>query len=63
MEELNNVLADDFLNHKGVKIAAITDKDGKDMRGDIKQTGEFGATLSLTRDISATFAIVVNPES
>jgi large subunit ribosomal protein L9 len=63
VEELNKVLADDFLHHKGVRIAAITDSDGNSMQGDIKHTGEFGATLSLTRDISATFAIIVEPES
>ena len=63
MDELNQVLADDFLHHKGVKIAAITDSDGKDLRGDIKHTGEFGATLSLTKDISSTFAIIVDAES
>ena len=61
-EELDKVLADDFLNHKGVKIVAITDGDGMDMRGDIKHTGKFGATLALTKNISATFTIVVDPE-
>lgn len=63
MEELNKLLADDFLNHKGVKIVAITDVDGKAFQGDIKHTGEFGATLSLTKTISVKFRIIVEPES
>lgn len=63
MDELHTLLADDFLSHKNVKIAGMTYGDGKDLRGDIKHIGEFGATLSLTKEISVLFKIVVDPVS
>lgn len=55
--------ADDFLGRKDVKITALVDGDGKKMRGDIKHTGLFKASLSLTQAITATVTIQVDPES
>jgi len=64
MEELKVKLGNDvFLDSKSVKISQMTDSDGKKMRGDIKHTGEFGAVLSLIKDITAKFTISVKPES
>jgi len=63
IEELKKQLDnDDFLDGKGVKVSAILDGDGKKMRGDIKHAGTFKATISLAKDISAKFPIVVEPE-
>jgi ribosomal protein L9 len=63
MEELHKLIADDFLHHKTVKIASLTTEDGTTLRGDIKHTGRFGASLSLTKDISVSFAIQVDTDS
>jgi large subunit ribosomal protein L9 len=63
VEELKTIIVDDFLDKKGVKVLAITDEEGKKLRGDIKQTGSFSAGISLTKDISAKIEIVVAPES
>jgi large subunit ribosomal protein L9 len=54
---------DDFLDHKGVKILAFNDDEGKKMRGDIKHTGSYGATIALTKDVSVKINIVVVAES
>ena len=53
---------DEFLRRKGVKIAAVTDGDGKKMRHDIKNIGEFQATISLTKDPSGKINISVEAE-
>jgi large subunit ribosomal protein L9 len=63
VEELKTMIVDDFLDKKGVKVLAITDEEGKKLRGDIKETGSFSAGISLTKDISAKIEIVVSPES
>ena len=63
MQELKNQVAEEYLNSKSVKVAAITDEEGKKMRGDIKHTGTFGATIALSTDISAKLAIIVEEES
>ena len=64
IEELKETTGeDDFLGGKTVKITALMDGDGKKMRGDIKHTGSFQATLSWTKDIKATVAIQVEAES
>lgn len=59
MEELKKKVDNSFLDNKGVKIQALFDVDGKKMRGDIKHTGEFQSTVSLTKDIIAKFEVVV----
>lgn len=59
VEELKSRIEDDYLSSKSVKITAVTDEDGKKMRGDIKHTGNFGATIALSKDISARLPIVV----
>jgi large subunit ribosomal protein L9 len=62
VQELQNLINDDFLDQKGVKIAELTDSKGSKIRGDIKHTGEFGAKIVLAKDISAKFSITINPE-
>lgn len=66
MEELKKKVVDkhdnEFLEGKGVKIQALMDVDGKKMRGDIKHTGEFKSTISLTREVSAKFKVVIHPQ-
>jgi ribosomal protein L9 len=51
-----------FWNKKSVKITGLTNGDGKKMRGDIKVLGEFGAEISLTKDIQSSVKLVVVPE-
>ena len=60
--ELHNVVSDDFLNKKGVKIVELLDENGKKMRGDIKTTGSYQAKIQLTKEISAKFQIAVESE-
>ena len=64
MDELLNKLAghEEFLNRKGVKVVAVTDENGMKMRQDIKHTGEFGAQIALTSDISSTVKIAVKAQ-
>lgn len=61
VEELQKVCSThaDYLGSKSVKIVNIADSNGKKMRGDIKTIGEFGATLSLAKDISAKIDLIV----
>lgn len=53
----------DFLNGKNVKVTALLDGEGKKMRGDIKETGSFHATIVLTKEISAKVDIEVKAEA
>ena len=64
MDELQAVFKEhiDFLSRKGVKIVAVTDENGKKMRQDIKHTGEFGAQIALTKEISGKVKIEVKAE-
>jgi large subunit ribosomal protein L9 len=62
VDELKTIIKDDFFDKKGVKVQAITDEEGKKLRGDIKQTGNFSAAISLTKDISARIEVVVASE-
>jgi large subunit ribosomal protein L9 len=62
MEELHKSINDDFLNQKSVKILSITNVDGSELDGDIKHTGVYKASLSLTKDISGLFGIAVEAE-
>ena len=59
MEELHRALEDDFLKAKQVKIASLVDGDGKKVRGDLKHTGEFQATVKLTPEFSANLAFTI----
>ena len=55
----------EFLSQKkrSVKLTGLVDKgSGKKMRGDIKHVGEYEATVSLTKKISAKFTVVVEAE-
>jgi ribosomal protein L9 len=64
MEELQKKWpGDDYLADKHVKIAEFVDGEGKEIKGDIKHTGEFGARIVLKQGIAAKFAIVVQPEA
>lgn len=62
MEELETTINDDFLKQKNVKIISITNEDGSEMNGDIKHTGIFKASLSLTKEIFGSFGIIVEAE-
>jgi large subunit ribosomal protein L9 len=62
MEELETTINDDFLKQKSVKIISITNEDGSEMNGDIKHTGIFKASLSLTKEVSGSFGIIVEAE-
>ena len=62
MEELDTTINDDFLKQKSVKVISIMNDDGSEMNGDIKHTGVFKASLSLTKDISVSFGIIVEAE-
>lgn len=62
IQELQNLINEDFLNEKGVKIAELTDSKGSKIRGDLKRTGCFHAKIVLAKDISARFSITINPE-
>lgn len=59
MEELRSQEKDEFLATKGIKVQAVTDEDDKKMRGDIKHTGTFGATIGLSKDISVKVTLEV----
>jgi large subunit ribosomal protein L9 len=62
--ELQEALGDEkeYLGQKHVKISEIASDDGKKVDGDIKHTGQFAAKISLRKDISAKFDIVVKSE-
>lgn len=62
--EIQTALQDDidYLSHKGVKITELLDEDGKKLPGDIKHTGKFSSRISLRKDISAKFDIIVESE-
>jgi large subunit ribosomal protein L9 len=62
IQELQNLINDDFLNEKGVKIAELTDSNGSKIRGDLKRVGQFFAKIVLAKDISAKFSITIHAE-
>lgn len=60
MEEVQRMYGEEeFLSRKSVKVTSLLDADGGKITGDIKHTGDFGATISLTQDISANIEIEV----
>jgi large subunit ribosomal protein L9 len=63
LSELNELIKDDFLQHKGVKISGLVDADGKKMQTDIKNVGEYEATLSLTKNKTIKFKVVIEAEN
>uniref|UniRef100_A0A7S4IWM6 Large ribosomal subunit protein bL9 C-terminal domain-containing protein n=1 Tax=Odontella aurita TaxID=265563 RepID=A0A7S4IWM6_9STRA len=44
---------------KGVKIETVQDEEGKAIPHDIKEVGDFKATVSLMKDVSADIALSV----
>ncbi|GKY92501.1 hypothetical protein MPSEU_000220500 [Mayamaea pseudoterrestris] len=60
LTELQAVLKDDFL--KSVKVKSLVDDEKKPLQGDIKHVGSFSATLELTKEITATFPVIVKAE-
>lgn len=62
MDGLRTQLPNSLWDAKGVKITGMTDEDGKKLKHDIKHTGSFGATISLTKEISAEVSIAVEAE-
>eukprot|EP00522_Entomoneis_paludosa_P012023 CAMPEP_0172443936 /NCGR_PEP_ID=MMETSP1065-20121228/4119_1 /TAXON_ID=265537 /ORGANISM="Amphiprora paludosa, Strain CCMP125" /LENGTH=213 /DNA_ID=CAMNT_0013194341 /DNA_START=191 /DNA_END=832 /DNA_ORIENTATION=+ len=63
MEELKKQVPHPFWEEarKGVKITAIMDGDAKKIRGDIKHTGDYSVSLSLTKDVMAKFSVNIVP--
>jgi large subunit ribosomal protein L9 len=51
-----------FFEQKGVKIVSVIDSDGGELSGDIKQTGDFSAKVSLTKEITAKLSVKVHHE-
>lgn len=62
MESLQNQIQNDFLRNKFVKVVALTDENGKKLRGDIKDVGSYRATISLGKGISAKVIVQVEPQ-
>ena len=62
MKELLKFIGNDFLSQKGVKITELMDGNGKKIRGDIKHTGEFGARITLAKNVAVKFAISVEAD-
>lgn len=52
-----------LLDRKGVKILSIVDGDGAKVQGDVKRVGPFGATIALTKDISAKLQAEIRSEN
>jgi large subunit ribosomal protein L9 len=52
-----------LLDRKGVKILSIVDADGVKVQGDVKRVGPFGATIALTKDVSAKLQAEVRSEN
>ena len=50
------------LDAKYIKITGIKDSDGKVMKHDIKAVGDYTATISLLKGVSADFKVVVEGE-
>ena len=61
-----NELEKDFpkgcLDAKYIKISTIKDNDGKVLKHDIKAVGDYTATISLLKGISAEFEVVVTSD-
>ena len=62
MAQLQDEIGDDYLGEKWVKVSEMLDEKGKKIRGDIKHTGDFGARISLKKDVSAKIKILVKAE-
>jgi ribosomal protein L9 len=60
MSELQALVNDDFL--KNARVKAVLDSERNVMHGDIKHVGTYEATIELTKEIAATFALVVEAE-
>lgn len=60
----NNIVHNekDVLDPKRLKVVAIFDADGKELKSDIKRTGDYDVTISLTKDIDAKLKLIVQPE-
>jgi large subunit ribosomal protein L9 len=63
VSELQDILGEEFLGEKGVKISELLDENGKKMRGDIKHTGEFAARIALMKGVSAKITVLVEDTS
>jgi large subunit ribosomal protein L9 len=63
LSELNELIKDDYLHSKGVKITGLVDADGKKLQTDIKNLGEYEATLSLTKDKAIKFKVIIEAEN
>lgn len=62
LEELKKDFPKGCLDGKHIKITEMLKSDGKKLRGDIKEIGEYSAKISLLKGISAGVAITVVPE-
>ena len=59
LDELRKQFPKGAINGKQVKITSIIDQDKNDLTQDIKEIGEYKATISLLKDVSATFSVSV----
>lgn len=62
MKELKKEFPQGCLDGKQVKITQIKDGEGKKLRGDIKETGEYEVTLALLKGVSADLKLTVGSE-
>eukprot|EP00565_Helicotheca_tamesis_P009704 CAMPEP_0185729954 /NCGR_PEP_ID=MMETSP1171-20130828/7790_1 /TAXON_ID=374046 /ORGANISM="Helicotheca tamensis, Strain CCMP826" /LENGTH=244 /DNA_ID=CAMNT_0028398905 /DNA_START=89 /DNA_END=823 /DNA_ORIENTATION=+ len=60
--ELKSKFPKGALGGKQVKILEMKDEEGKSLDHDIKETGEYTATISLLKDMSADFKVSVVEE-
>lgn len=62
MTELKNEFPQGCLDGKQVKITQIKSSEGKKLRGDIKEVGEYAVTVNLLKEISAALSLNVVAE-
>jgi large subunit ribosomal protein L9 len=62
MEELKKEFPAGCLDAKYIKITSFKDDDGKVLKHDIKSVGDYTATISLLKGVSADFKIEVTGE-
>ncbi len=62
MTELKKEFPQGCLDGKQVKISQIKNNEGKKLRGDIKEVGEYAVTVNLMKDVSAALDLKVLSE-
>lgn len=62
LSELKKDFPQGCLDGKHIKITEVKKDDGKKLRGDIKETGDYKVNISLHRDVSANLQLSVTEE-